>query len=187
MDPVHGATGVSKEKKATSGRQSDAKAPRRAKTPRSTVSSADPHVPSVPLAAVSSRSLSATTPAAVDTPRTSAHVETVRSEVVARPASSSATRAESLQDAPSDISSEVSSHSSDYEFLSDASQDDAWHVDTNVLTAPSSAFDDVAAPTLGLKRFAAMVASIERRAVALQDKSVARKKAAQRSKSVPVS
>ena len=91
-------------------------------------------------------------------------------------------------DALSDVSSEQSSCTpSDLEFLDSENDSDEnrWHVDVDVLTAPSERFVGMPGSTIGLKRFEAMIASIERRAMA-QDSKRKAKKATPRPPPVPV-
>ena len=67
--------------------------------------------------------------------------------------------------------------SDDLEFLDDGSDSSGseWAEDTDLLKAGSERFVGMPGATIGLKRFEAMVASIERRATALDAKRKARK------------
>jgi hypothetical protein len=60
-------------------------------------------------------------------------------------------------------------HSSDQEFLNDDTEEEEWQVDPEgILAAPAEKFAAGAGGTLGMKRFAAMIASIEQRALAAE-------------------
>lgn len=76
------------------------------------------------------------------------------------------------------VSEDGSVHSSDAEFLNNSEGDsggEGWEEDQDgVLTAHSDTFRGMAGSTIGLKRFAAMVASIERRAIVQDTKRKAR-------------
>ena len=78
-------------------------------------------------------------------------------------------REDNLEDALSSDSDEESPTPSDLEFLSGESGDE-WVVDSELHNAPSERFIGSSGSTIGLKRFHAMVASIERRAIALDSK-----------------
>lgn len=69
-------------------------------------------------------------------------------------------------------------HTSDEEMLDDNTDDDEWQVDPEgILAAPAEKFAVSAGGTLGMKRFAAMIASIEQRALAAEARKKNKKKA----------
>lgn len=75
---------------------------------------------------------------------------------------------------------ESTAHSSDEDFLDNASSDDenGWQVDNRILTASSESFINMPGSTIGMKRFAAMIESIEKRALAAEARKIKKKKTA---------
>ena len=68
---------------------------------------------------------------------------------------------------------------SDEEIFDDDTDDEEWQVDPEcILAAPAEKFAAGAGGTLGMKRFAAMIASIEQRAIAAEARKKNKKKAA---------
>lgn len=83
-------------------------------------------------------------------------------------------------------SDESDAHTSDGDFLDGYSSGDGWEEDNAILTADSSTFRGNSGGTIGLKRFSAMIASIERRAIAQETKRNMRKAKKQGPAPVPL-
>lgn len=79
-------------------------------------------------------------------------------------------------DSDSDTSESPSEHSSDREFLEASS--DEWTPDNDLLRASSEHFVGEPGGTVGLKRYRAMIKSLEYRASALEAKRAAKKRVA---------